>query len=163
MSKRNKGPHVAERKDRGWWGVREFIGGQRHWIVSGCSSEQEAEEELIEVLIMRRLGRTSNKDVRVGEILAYYLENHIPHTARPQRGLTYHDILTPFWAKLMVQEVNKSRCQNYVQLRRGQFRRKRNRDISNDSLRAEIEHLNAAINYAYDNGIIHTRPKITLL
>jgi|GEM_PF-4144451 len=159
MAKRNKGPHVAKRKDRGWWGVREFINEQRHWLVSGCSSEQEAEEELIEILIQRRQGKIKPKDLRVGEILAYYLDNHIPHTARPQRGLTYHDTLTPFWAKLMVQDVNKAKCQNYVQVRREQFKRKRKRDISNDSLRAEIEHLNAALNYAYDNDLIQITPK----
>ncbi|KYG77231.1 MULTISPECIES: tyrosine-type recombinase/integrase [Roseivirga] len=160
MSKRNKGPHVAKRTDRGWWGVREFINGQRHWIIGGCPSEQEAQDELIEILIQRRQGRTKLKDIRVGEVLAYYLDNHIPHTARPQRGLTYHDTLTPFWAKLMVQEINKAKCQNYIQIRRQQFKSKRNRDISNDSLRAEIEHLNAALNYAHDNNYIEVLPKL---
>ena len=160
MAKRNKGPHVAERKDRGWWGVREFVNGQRRWLIGGCASEQEAEDELIEILIQRREGRVTNINLTVGEILAHYLENHIPHTARPSRGLTYHDTLTPYWASLKVIDLNKAKCQKYVQKRRAQFKIKRGREISNDSLRAEIEHLNAALNYAEDNNLISQTPKL---
>ena len=159
MPRPNKGPQVKQRKDTGLWGVCEYVRGNRHWHVSGLSSQQEAQEELAYIILQRRTGASRTNQITVGEVLAYYLDNHIPHTARPQRGLTYHDILSPFWPSLNVSDVNKANCQKYCQIRKESFLEKTGKEISNDSLRAEIEHLVAALNYAHDNDLIEKTPK----
>lgn len=107
------------------------------------------------------------KKLTVGEALIFYLDNHIPTTVRPTRGLFNHRILIPFWKELHIEQVTKARCQQYCQLRRTQHIKaqeaKRHRIIkekSNDGLRRELEHLSAALYYAAENGLIERAPKL---
>lgn len=106
---------------------------------------------------MRNLGKRGDA-ITVGEIMAYYLENHVPHTARPENGLMFHKILTPFWASLKLKEVNKATYQEYCSKRTKAFKKKNKRDISNDTLRTELEHMIAAFNYAHENEVIDKVP-----
>lgn len=157
MSKQNRGPHIAYRKDRDWWGVREFRGGQRYWIVGGLKSEREAAEAL--VLILREDRAVPQERLTVGEVLAFYLDHHAPHTAKPLNTLSFHEALSPFWAARLVPEVCPALCQKYCTERNARALTRYGRPLSNGTLRRELEHLKAALNYARANGKIQTAPE----
>lgn len=160
MPRRNKGAYVAYRKDRGWYGVLEFIDGRRKWLSSCHETEEEARSALLDILIARRQGRTLYKDILVGSILKNYLDTHVPHTASPDKARIYHRIISPFWAQLKLQEVTTANCQKYCQMRSNQFKEKYGKEMSNASLRRELEHLSAALNYAKKNDVIEKVPDI---
>lgn len=90
--------------------------------------------------------------------MAYYLENHVPTIARPENGLHHHKVLSPFWASLKYKDVKKSTVQEYCTVRRKDFKKLRKREISNDTLRTELEHLYAAFNYAFEDEIVDRVP-----
>lgn len=158
MPRANKGAQIWRRKDTGKWGVGEYVKGQRHWIISGLGSQQEAERELVKILIERRQGQCPDNEITVGEIMANYLTNHIPHTARPDNGLYCHEALATFWASMKVTEVNKSKCQAFCQIKRSEYMNKTGKTLSNETIRRHLEHLIAAFNYANDNGVISFKP-----
>lgn len=153
MSKRNKGKHAAYRKDRNWWGVLEYIDGNRHWHVSGLSSKGEAEAALAMLEIKKR-----GANITVGEVMAYYMNNHIPTTATPENAEYNHNILKPFWASMRYEDVRKSTFQEYTAIRSEAFLKKHGRTISNDTLRKEIEHMCAAFRYGFANEIVERVP-----
>src|SRR6185503_2020416 len=103
MSRKSTGPQVKFRKDRGKWGVLEFKQGNRYWHVSGLSSRGEAEDALAKIIIERRRGSTP--DPKVGEIMAYYLDEHVPHTLTEKKAASFHKILTPYWAPVNLSQV----------------------------------------------------------
>lgn len=159
MAKRNRGPRVAFRKDRAWWGVFEYRNGSRHWFISGLASEREAEEQFA-LWKRQKPGAVDPGKRTVGEIMAYYLEHHVPHTATPDKALSFHETLTPFWASLTVGDVNKAKCQEYCSKRNKHRDKTHGKPFSNDTLRRELEHLAAALNYAVDNTVIPVAPRL---
>lgn len=122
MAKRNQGKHAAYRKDRGWWGVLEYINGSRHWHVSGLSTEGEAQAALAMLEIQKR-----GSNITVGEIMMHYLQNHIPNTARPSNGEYNHETLKPFWASMKFTDVKKSTFRDYCTKRSENFEAKHGR------------------------------------
>ena len=114
------GPKVEYREDRSWWGVLEYVKGQRNWIASGLASRSQAEDALAAIIIERRRGRTP--DPQVGELMGYYLDERVPHTLTADKALSFHRILTPYWATLPLSSVNKAACQNYAKRRLKEFK-----------------------------------------
>lgn len=156
MPRPNKGKRVGFRKDRNWWGVYEYINRQKHWHISGCASREEAEAEYAILLI----GKRKNEDITVGEIMAYYLENQIPHTVDPEsNGLYCHRRCSPFWAALLYKDVKASTFKRFCRQISTEFEKMHKRPPSNDTLRKLCEHMIAAFNHAFNDEIVDRVPR----
>lgn len=161
MPRPNKGPTVKKRKDTGLWGVCEFRNGNRYWHVSGLESQREAEEELEILTSEERIGECRElHQISVGEVMKFYLENHVPHIVSVNSAISRHDILTPFWAPLRGDQANKSKCQEFCREMNEARTKDTGKLYSNDTLRTYIDHLEAAFNYAFDNEKITRVPKL---
>lgn len=158
MPRKNTGPVVRQRKDTGKWGILEYRQGNRHWIISGYDSQREC-EEAFEIWKSERRGKCHPDQITVGECLKFYLENHLPHTRTTARRISMHDRLTPFWASLKVSEVTKAKCQEYCTVMNAQRTRQGLPAYSNDTLRTYLDHLQAALQYAWENEKLETAPR----
>lgn len=160
MPRPNKGPEVKKRKDTGLWGVCEFRNGNRYWHASGLGSQQEAQEELGLLLTQKALDKCRDlENISVGEIMKYYMDNHIPHIVSKDKALSRHDVLTPFWAPLRGSDVNKAACQLFHKKMNERRLKEEGKTYSDDTIRTYIDHIEAAFNYANDNDKISRVPK----
>jgi hypothetical protein len=171
MPRQNKGLQVWYRKDRACWEVGEFDLGKRKRRATNLRSRAEAQARLAELLTD---GQPARPPLTIGEAMAYYLEHHAPTTARPDHLLYFAEKLAPFWGNIAIENVNKALCQQYVERRRKEFRkyqedkqkgkkaklRKPIRELSNDTVRRELEQLQACLRFSYAEGLIKVFPPV---
>lgn len=159
MSRRNKGLQVAYRKDRDCWEVIEYVAGNRRRRATNLRSIAEAQERLVEFLAARPPEGVET----VGALMAYYLTHHAPTVARPDNLEWIAEKIAPFWGNVKIHEINKAMCQSYAAWRRKPFdaeqkKKGKERKMSNGTIRKEIEQVQAAVNFARENGIISMMP-----
>lgn len=158
MPRENKGPQVWYRKDRKAWGVGEFVGGKRKWLISGLGSREDAQRELARIIIKqdRHTGPSAPDERLIGDVLASYQLEHGPQTLRPDNLINACERLSPFWGDMRVSSITKSECQRYADERREQFRQKKIdrygpkkviKPLSNATIRLELATLKAALNH----------------
>lgn len=158
MPKKSAGPRPGQRPDTGKWGVFDYIKGNRYWYVSGYNSKREA-QEAFEIWKSEQTRLRQADKITVGEVMKFYLDNHVPHTNTATKRLSIHDRLVPFWASLKVSNVTKAKCQEFCVWMNERREKLKQPPYSNDTLRTYLDHLQAALNYAYDNDKLETAPR----
>lgn len=167
MPKKNRGIHVAEREDRGTWGVLEYVKGKRVWHSSGHDSRGAAEVALARKIL--QAGKRETAEVTIGELMGYYLTVRAPRLARPDNALYFHSRLTEFWADKKLTDVTQGNIAAYMVSRNKSYEKWQKRDghktikpITTAAIRREIEHLRACINLAETDRLIPQAPRIKL-
>lgn len=164
---KNKGIHINYRKDRNCWEIREFNQGNRKRHATGFSSRKDAEERLAEIILEKSNPIKNEQEITLGELLAYYVKEHVPTLSRPDTALKAIERLAPFWGNLKLEDIRTSKSKEYVEYRKKEFNSwqknggyKTKRTLTDQTVRREIEQLQAAINYAYKDNIITINPYV---
>ncbi len=144
MPRRNRGPRLVFRKDRGFWYVRWYKRGRARWESTGTADSAEAQGQL-STFIRRRAGHQRPRDPAAFPIidaLEDYSEEHAGKTLAPERISYAIDALGTFWGDLCVGDVTDATCAAYG----------RARSVSDGTLRRELGVLRAAINHEVRHG-----------
>ena len=166
MPKKNNGIHIHYRKDRQYFEIREFISGKRKRHATGLGSREVAEERLAEVIVAKRSPEKYKTDMKIGDVIAYYVREHIPSITRPDVALANIERLIPFWGELELSEIRKSLTYKYYEYRKKEthlWQKTHGRaikELSQASVRRELEQLQAAINYAYRENLVLIKPHV---
>ncbi|WP_421754185.1 tyrosine-type recombinase/integrase [Croceimicrobium sp.] len=167
MSKRNKGIHIKYRKDRKCWEVVEYISGMLKRHATGLGSLKSAEEKLAEIIVLRTTPQQNNNEITLGEIMAYYITEHVPSLASQKTAIRCFDRLIPFWGDIKLEDIKKSKCREYIAYRKREFKQwlkkhkyKKKRVLTDQAVRRELEQMQAAIGYAYRDNLISICPHV---
>ena len=167
MPKKNRGIHIWFRKERDCWEVGEFVNGNRKRHATGFSCRSEAEKALAEVILLSQTPKRLSDDYTLGELIAYYIEEHVPSLANPKTALVCFEHLLPFWGGLRLEDIRQSRCRDYLVFRKRAFVKwqqahgyKTERTLSEETVRRELEQLQAAIRYAHKDNLITYFPAV---
>ena len=166
MPKKNNGIHIHYRKDRKCWEIREFINGKRKRHATGLGSREAAEEKLAEVIVHKLKPQKGGEDMKIGDVIAYYVREHIPSITRQDVALANLERIIPFWGEIRLSEIKKSLTYDYYEHRKTETRKwqkkygRKEKELSTASVRRELEQLQAAINFAYRGNIVLIKPHI---
>lgn len=151
MSRRAKGPRLFWREDREVWEIRD-TGGAR--ISTGTGSRREAEAKLADYIAIkhRPSGPAEPQELSVSHALAYYIDEHAPTVAAPERLIAAVKALDAFWSNLAVSAVKGETCRRYA-IDRGK---------SDGTIRRELNVLQAALNHCHREGYLTVVPQVTL-
>ena len=156
MPRRNRGPYLKFLKQRGCYYIQWSEQGRTRQRSTGTADGGEAEEALAEFIQERRaskrVGPSDPSEFSISDALALYGEEHAPTKADPLRIAYAIQALVPYWSGMMVSEVTKATCRGYVQYRHRKP----------GTIRRELIALQAAINYAKDEGKIMWAPTVHL-
>lgn len=151
MPKKNRGPKLEWRPERGNYEIIWFDKGKRRRLSTGESSLGKATQ-----ILKEHIERTKRRAVSrlIDDVLADYQEEHAPNTASPA-GIAYSvRNLEPFFGDLAVEEITKAKCQEYCAWRRAA------KAVSNDTLRKELNILKAALNHDRAASRIMVTPSV---
>lgn len=167
MSKRkNRGAHTKYRPDRECWEVVEYLRGKLKRHATGYGSREGAEEKLAEIIIERKAPQKRESELTLGELMARYIKEHLPTLARQDTALKCFDRLIPFWGDLKVEDAKtNSQVFKYIEYRKKEFegwqsKYKTKRKLKEQTVRRELEQLQAVIGYAHKKNIISVCPYI---
>jgi integrase len=167
VARRSKGIHVWFRRERDCYEVGEYIAGKRKRYATGLSCIEDAEKKLAEIILDLGTLKTPEIDITLGEIIAYYSKEHLPTISSPLTAIKCFERLLPFWGDSKLAHVRKSKCLEYLAYRKDEFLawQKANgyksvRHLSDETVRRELEQLQAAIRYAHSDNIINSFPSI---
>ena len=88
----------------------------------------------------------------VGEVLDLYGKGHARRVKAPERIGYSIKALRPWFGPARVSSVKRATCEAYV----------RHRGVASDTVRTELAHLNAAINWCKKEGVLDTEAQVTL-
>lgn len=177
MARRREPPRIelqAERKNRNGsvekavWVIKYFDEGKgRQAVIStGFSIDEgaDAQKYFAKWLVERTSDEPvpvnrSATEVPVATVLEYFIEERInlkvgsPHKklARPHEVLAYIIDLIEWWGTKMVNQVTRQTCQQFVE-----------HCSTENAARNRLEYLRRAINFAMEDGLITTAPKVHL-
>jgi integrase len=153
MSNRSKGARLYWRADREVWEIRDTKNGKRFKSSTGTSCRAEAEGALADYIGVkhRPSGPAQAHELSVSQALAYYLDEHAPTTAAPERLIAAVRPLDAFWGDLPVSAVRGATCRRYA----------KERDRSPGTIRRELNVLQAALNHCLREGYLLSAPKVT--
>jgi integrase len=179
MPRRTKGPRLylraarpAKRQEAGWV-IRD---GSKE-ISTGCSPERvgEAEQALRAYLETKWSptvaagpdGVSDPADVLVADVLTLYATEKGPRAPDPSALKARLAALLEFWGEDTLNDIRRSRCQDYVAHRIKQPIKtakdpKKARRVTDQGARRELEDLSAAIGYWHDEHPLSRRPKVVL-
>ena len=164
---KNKGIHVKFRKDRQCWEVVEYISGRLKRHATGYGGREHAEEKLAEIIIQRNQPSLNQSDLRLGDIMAYYIQNHLSTLPSAKTSLGCFERLIPFWGEMKLEDIKKSASLAYFEHRKKEFKKwqssaglKSNRTLSEPTVAREIRMLQSAINFCHKENIISVCPYI---
>ncbi|PDS79170.1 site-specific integrase [Rhizobium sp. L43] len=141
--------------------LRERAGRPAVWVIldgsnevsTGCPAEDVAgADRALEQYLARRhkpdFRKGEPETVAVADVMLYYVEEHADSTKNPKL-IGYHMLrLNPFFGGKMVSEVDAKACRDYRKLRQsGQIGP---RPVQESTARRELETLQSALNFAYD-------------
>lgn len=179
MPRRTKGPRLylrparpAKRQDAGW-----VIRDGAKEISTGCGPERvgEAEQALRAYLETKWSpavaagsdGVCDPADVLVADVLTLYATEKGPRAPDPSALKARLAALLDFWGEDTLNDIRRSRCQDYVAHRIRQPIKtakdpKTARRVTDQGARRELEDLSAAIGYWHDEHPLSRRPKVVL-
>lgn len=168
MAKRkNRGIHVKFRPERDCWEVIEYKNGKLKRHATGLGSVKSAEERLAEIIVERTTPRKQVDEITIGELIAHYIREHVPTLARQDTALKCFDRLVPFWGDLKLSDLKKSNVFEYIEYRKREFGSWQkdheyltSRKLKTQTVRRELEQLQAVIGNAYRENIINVNPYI---
>lgn len=149
MPKRNRGYFLAWRPERGEWEIRWYVRGQRKRHSTGEADRDKAEEYKQEFENRQKRRAVSRL---IDDVLDDYQNEHAPHVSKPSDIANCVLNLLTFFEDLSVDEVTKGKCQEYALLRKKQ--------VSNATIRKDLEILRAALNHDKREGRIKDVPYV---
>jgi integrase len=157
MPRRNLGPRLNFRAERGVYSIDWSEGGATRRRSTGTGDIGEAQRIFAEFLAERqRAARPSGpchpSEFPIAEALTLYGAGHAPETAAPARIGYAIDALLTFWADNMVGDISKETCRAYL----------RHRARADGTVRRELGTLRAAIKYAHGEGRLTHVPAVHL-
>lgn len=118
--------------------------------------ERDAQERFAQYLATRTRPDTQQRDpvkITAAEIMTLYMKDVAPQTASPAL-IGYHaTALLKFWGRKSLSQINGTACRDYA-LERG-------RDVSQATVRRELETFQAAINHWHRESPLAAVPVIT--
>lgn len=162
---KNRGVHVKFRKERSTWEVVEYRSGKLERHATGFSSRADAEEKLAEFIFERNSPQKNEREITFGELIAYYIREHMGTIARPETAIKCFDRLIPYFGDLKLSDYKKSMILKYIEHRKEEFdtwlkagEYKKVRTLKAQTVRREIEQLQAVIGYCYRDNVISVCP-----
>lgn len=156
MPRPNRGPYLKFLKQRGAFYIHWSENGATRQRSTGTADSGKAEEALAEFIQSRRSSKRAGprdpSEFSVAEALTLYGEEHAPTKADPLRIAYAIQALVPYWSGMMVADITQGTCKGYV----------RHRDKAPGTVRRELIALQAAVNYAKDEGKIMYAPTVHL-
>jgi integrase len=142
------------REDRKHFEIRDTKDGRRVRVATGTGCRTEAEEALAKYIGVKHHagGPAQAHELSISQALAYYLEEHAPTTAAPERLIAAVRPLDAFWAELPVSAVKGATCRRYA----------KERQRADGTIRRELNVLQAALNHCLREGYLLSAPKVTL-
>ena len=150
MSRPRKGLRLHRKGGKGNWII---VDGETR-VSTGTADRGRADAALARYVAEqgRREGPRTGDDVTIGEVLDWYGEGHARGVKAPERIGYSIKALRPWFGPARVSTINRSTCEAYM----------RHRGVANDTVRTELAHLNAAINWCKDEGRLVTDVRATL-
>ena len=149
MPKRNPGPKLKWRAERGQWEIQWFENGQRYRQSAGRSRD-EADKNFARFLnhaaasqAQSQTGPRDPNEVLIAEVLADYLENKIGSHSAATTGYNIKALM-PFWGHLFVGDISENLCRAYVN----------HRNVKPTTAARELSVLQSAMNLAWRRGQI---------
>lgn len=148
MPRPNRGAYLKWLEEKGCFYIQWYEQGRPRKRSTGTSDLRDAESALAAFLVERREqqsgGPADPTRFLVTDALIHYVQHHADTCADPVRIKQAVKSLVPFWTGVRVDGVTKGTCQRY-QAQRG-------RAVA--TVRRELTTLRAAINYAYNEGLL---------
>ena len=146
MPKKNKGPHLWWRADRGEWTIRWYERGIRRIATTGTSDRREAEAALARHLV--EVGRPPERprdphERLIADVLADYGDERGYVVADPKRLAFSIAPLVAYWGAKPVSAIREASCRAYQRNRLG---------IGAGTVRRELGTLQAALNHDHRQG-----------
>lgn len=172
MPRRREPPRLYLRPDEHVWVIRD---GAKQ-IRTGCSEGDVVGAEAALALYLGQkftpqLREHSPARLTVAEVLTAYGREHAPTTRDPERIAYAIDALMPFWGEKTLMEVRGLTCRAYIEQRRTTPRAnmrnaktaaRRDRTVSDGTIRRELGTLSAAIDYWHrEHGPLDSVPVVT--
>lgn len=164
MPRHAKGPRLYLRDREGRPPVYVIKdGGREH--STGCGPERRAEAEtaLAEYLAKTRLAIVRDGDpaaILIADILTYYAEERAPSLASPELVGYLMEPLVAYAGTTTCDRIGGPWCRRYVERRtQGKIGK---RAVSESTARRELEHLNAALRFAFRERKLAYPPPVTL-
>lgn len=157
MPRRNTGPRLKYREERGSYYIEWTEGGRSKKRGTGTADGAEAQDALAAFIRDRQqragvIGPRRPDQFPIAEALNLYAELHAPTTSAPERIGYAIDALLPFWEASMVGDVTDDTCRAYA----------KDRARSAGTVRKELGVLRAAINFAVKRGRVTIAPHVEL-
>lgn len=160
MPRKSLGARLYEHPQTGLFWIRDGA------IVrsTGARDHREAEKALAAYIAGRGVvaGPRHPDRLPVSDALRHYLEEHAVTRADPVRLSYAADALLDFWGGSMVGDVKKETCRRYAVSRTRSLKDGTVRQISDGTIRRELNVLQAAINHCHASGYLTTPTKVTL-
>ena len=144
--------------------VWNILDGGRKISTGFFEGEDEKAEDALRAFIAGKrefAGERIAAKVSIAEVLAYYVDEHLPTVSRPDVIDRSIPALTEWWQGKTVADVKKSSCARYVKWREGRDKEKSNPDPkSEDTARRDLVVLQAAINFYHAEFILSAVPAV---
>jgi len=144
MPRRNHGPRLRWLKKRNCFYITWSEHGRSRERSTGTSDSERAQIALAEFLHARgrRDGPIDPSEMLVTDVLSLYARERGPKVTAPEVMARAIEMLARFWQGRMVSDVRRETCRRYCEMRQR----------SAGTVRRELGVLQAAINYAYNDG-----------
>ena len=150
MPRPSKGARLWRKGNKGNWYIRD--GAER--FTTRTDDRGRADQALAKYIAEqgRPVGPRTGDEMTIGEVLDQYGAGHA-RTVKSPATIGYSiKALRPYFGPARVASINRATCEAYV----------RHRGRSNATVRRELAHLNAAINWCKREGALVTDVQLTL-
>lgn len=156
MPRRNKGPQLWWNKRRESYYVRWYVNGKPKTESTGTDDPKEAELYLADFLLNWRSPEQSGpippEQRLIIDCLNDYIEEHADEVKSQKTLFLNVKSLAKFWTKNHIADITPAACNKYV----------KDRGIKPSAVRRELQTLQAAINWDFNNGRITRTVKVSL-
>jgi len=161
MPRKAAGARLYFRKDQGVWIIRDTGLPDRS---TGTGDRRDAERALARYINNKGIvtSTRSPEHFPVSEALAIYGREKAINGAAPERIGYAIEALLPFWENLMVADVKAETCRRYGKTRTRTFKDGSTVQISEGTIRRELNVLRAGINYCRAEGYLTAASVVTL-
>jgi len=158
MPRKTKAARLLLRSRKGRPQVYVILDAGRE-VSTGTDQLAEAEKQLTAYLnekARQQLTQISSEapknanEVTCDDVLAWYIEEHVPTIASPESVAYRIPNIVSFWGSIKLSEINGNVCRRYGEVR----------GIKPASLRRELGILQAAINHCYKEGHTTSKPQL---
>lgn len=160
MPRKTKAARLLLRSRKGRPQVYVILDAGRE-VSTGTDQLAEAEKHLAaylttkareEVIKIDEFAPKNADEVTCDDVLAAYIEEHVPNIASADTVAYRVPTLLGFWGSIKLSQINGQVCRRYWKLR----------GVKPATLRRELGILQAAINFCYAEGITTSAPKLVM-